>query len=157
MPEQAWMKLGRTLQIGHLGHPPHHNRSPTRGVTVLASAELVGFVPVADLGRARAFYEGVLGLPCVDASGIACVFDCSGTTLRVTLVPDFEPAAYTVVGWALSDLRTAVRYLVDRAVIMERFAGIDQDDDGIWTTANGDQVVWFKDPDGNTLSLTQPA
>jgi hypothetical protein len=45
MPEQAWMKLGRTLQIGHLGHPGHHNRSPTRGVTVVAGAELVAFVP----------------------------------------------------------------------------------------------------------------
>jgi catechol 2,3-dioxygenase-like lactoylglutathione lyase family enzyme len=126
-------------------------------VTVLASAELVAFVPVADLGRARAFYETVLGLPCVDASGIACVFDCRGTTLRVTLVPDFRPATYTVVGWAVPDLPAAVRYLIDREVVMQRFPGIDQDDDGIWTTDGGDQVVWFKDPDGNTLSLTQPA
>src|SRR5919199_6946420 len=151
MPGQAWMKLGGTLQIGHLGHPRHHNRSPTRGVTVLASAELVAFVPVADLGRARAFYETVLGLPCVDASGIACVFDCHDTTLRVTLVPDFTPAAHTVVGWAVPDLPAAVQYLVDRGVVMERYPGIDQDDQGIWTTPGGDQVVWFRDPDGNTL------
>jgi catechol 2,3-dioxygenase-like lactoylglutathione lyase family enzyme len=124
---------------------------------VLASAELVAFVPVADLGRARSFYENILGIPCVDASGFACVFDCGGTTLRATLVKDWKPAAHTVVGWAVKDLPSAVQYLVDRGVLMERYPGIEQDDRGIWTTPGGDQVVWFKDVDGNTLSLTQPA
>ena len=85
------------------------------------------------------------------------MFDCNGTTLRVTLVPDFRPAAHTVVGWAVTDLPAAVHHLIDRDVTMERFPGIDQDNDGIWTTDGGDRVVWFKDPDGNTLSLTQPA
>jgi catechol 2,3-dioxygenase-like lactoylglutathione lyase family enzyme len=123
---------------------------------MLATAELVAFVPVADLGRARAFYENILGLPCVDASGLACVFDCDGTTLRAALVEGFVPARHTVVGWAVSDLPAVVRYLTDRAVKMERFDGLDQDDRGIWTTPAGDQVVWFKDFDGNTLSVTQP-
>jgi len=124
---------------------------------VLASAELVAFVPVADLGRARSFYEDVLGIPCVDATGIACVFDCHGTTLRVTLVEGWRPYAHTVVGWAVADLRAAVQYLVDRGVAMERYPGVDQDDRGIWITPAGDQVAWFKDADGNILSLTQPA
>ena len=124
---------------------------------MLASAELVAFVPVTDLGRARSFYETILGLPCVDASGIACVFDSGGTTLRVTLVPELEPAAYTVVGWAVANLPAAVQELIERSVFMERYPGIEQDDRGIWTTPGGDRVVWFKDPDGNTLSLTQPA
>ena len=124
---------------------------------MLASAELVAFVPVADLGRARAFYENVLGIPCVDANRFACVFDCDGTTLRVTLVEDWKPAAHTVVGWAVGDLPAAVQHLSDRGVVMERFPGIEQDDRGIWVTPFGDQVVWFKDPDGNRLSLTKPA
>ena len=124
---------------------------------MLASAELVAFVPVTDLGRARAFYEGVLGLPCVDADRFACVFDCAGTTLRATLVEGFTPGGHTVVGWAVADLPAAVRYLTDRAIAMERYAAVEQDERGIWTTPAGDQVVWFKDLDGNTLSLTQPA
>jgi catechol 2,3-dioxygenase-like lactoylglutathione lyase family enzyme len=123
---------------------------------MLASAELVAFVPVADLGRARSFYENILGLPCVDANRSACVFDCHGTTLRATLVENFTPAGHTVVGWAVADLPAAVEYLTDRAVVMERYDGVEQDDRGIWTTPAGDQVVWFKDFDGNTLSLTQP-
>ena len=124
---------------------------------MLASAELVAFVPVADLGRARVFYETVLGLTCVDATAIASVFDCGGTTLRVTKVADFSPAAYTVLGWAVPDLGAAVRAIIERSVVMERYPGIEQDERGIWITPNGDLVVWFKDSEGNTLSLTQPA
>jgi catechol 2,3-dioxygenase-like lactoylglutathione lyase family enzyme len=124
---------------------------------LLASAELVAFVPVTDLGRARGFYEAVLGIPCVDATGLACLFDCGGTTLRATLVQGHTPAAWTILGWAVGDLPAAVQYLIDRGVAMDRYPGIDQDGRGIWTTPAGDQVVWFRDPDGNVLSLTQPA
>ena len=124
---------------------------------MLASAELVAFVPVADLGRARSFYETILGLPCVDANRSACVFNSHGTTLRATLVGDFVPAAHTVVGWAVPDLPAAVDHLTDHSIVMERYDGVEQDDRGIWTTPAGDRVVWFKDLDGNTLSLTQPA
>src|SRR5438105_8362958 len=123
---------------------------------MLASAELVAFVPVADLGRARSFYENILGLPCVDADRWTCVFNSNGTTLRATLVEEFVPGGHTVVGWAVPDLRAAVEYLTDRALSMERYDGIEQDERGIWTTPDGDRVVWFKDFDGNTLSLTQP-
>lgn len=124
---------------------------------MLDRAELVAFVPAADLGRARHFYETILGLPCVDATAIACVFDCGGTTLRVTKVADFSPAPYTVLGWAVPDLRAAVQTVIEHSMEMERYPGIEQDERGIWTTPNGDLVVWFKDPDGNLLSLTQPA
>ena len=123
---------------------------------MLGRAELVAFVPVPDLGRARAFYEAILGLPCVDEDRFGCVFDCAGTTLRATLVEGFTPARHTVVGWALDDLPAAVKSLAARGVKMDRFPGIEHDDQGIWTTPNGDKVVWFKDPDGNMLSLTQP-
>src|SRR3954466_2242247 len=123
---------------------------------MLASAELVAFVPVADLGRARRFYESTLGLLCVDASGFACVFDCAGTTLRVTLVEGFRPGAHTILGWAVGDLPATVRYLADRGLTLERYDGVEQDDPGIWTTPAGDRVVGFKDVDGKKLSLTQP-
>ena len=124
---------------------------------MLDRAELVAFVPATDLGRARHFYETVLGLTCVDATALACVVDCGGTTLRVTLVPDFSPAPYTVLGWAVPDLGAAVQRVIEQSVEMERYPGIEQDERGIWTTPNGDLVVWFKDPEGNILSLTQPA
>ena len=40
-------------------------------------------------------------------------------------------------------------------VRFEQYAGMDQDERGVWTAPGGAKVAWFKDPDGNTLSLTQ--
>jgi catechol 2,3-dioxygenase-like lactoylglutathione lyase family enzyme len=107
------------------------------------------------MARARSFYAGTLGLKLTDESPYACVFDANGTTLRVTAVPELIPAGYTVLGWLVDDIASAVRALVAREVEVKRFEGMEQDEQGVWTTPGGDKVVWFGDPDGNTLSLTQ--
>jgi len=122
---------------------------------VLESCDLVAFVGAADLDRARAFYEGVLGLPVTERTDFACVFDSGGTMLRVTAVPSVPQPGYTVLGWRVADITAVVRELVARGVIFLRFDGMHQDEDCIWTTPGGDRVAWFADPDGNTLSLTQ--
>jgi catechol 2,3-dioxygenase-like lactoylglutathione lyase family enzyme len=118
------------------------------------SSDLVAFVGVSDLSRAQAFYEGVLGLRLVHRDDFACVFDSNGTMLRVTAVPEVAPVPHTVLGWLVLDIKSTVEGL---DVQFHRYRGIDQDDDGIWTTPGGDRVAWFADPDGNTLSLTQHA
>jgi catechol 2,3-dioxygenase-like lactoylglutathione lyase family enzyme len=117
--------------------------------------DLIAFVPVTDLGRAREFYAGVLGLPQVDQSPFACVFRVGPTMLRVTPVGERVAAGYTVLGWSVVDIGGAVRALVDRGVAFARYDGMEQDDLGVWTAPGGDRVAWFHDPDGNTLSLTQ--
>ena len=122
---------------------------------MLESCDLVAFVGAADLDRARAFYEGVLGLPVTERTDFACVFDSGGTMLRVTAVPAVAQPGYTVLGWRVPDIRAVVRELTGRGVTVLRFDGMAQDEDGIWTTPGGDRVAWFADPDGNTLSLTQ--
>jgi catechol 2,3-dioxygenase-like lactoylglutathione lyase family enzyme len=122
---------------------------------VLGKADLVAFVATTDLGRARAFYAETLGLTLVDENPSACVFDANGTSLRVTAAPELEPAGYTVLGWLVDDISSAVRELVAREVELKRFEGMDQDEQGVWTTPGGDKVAWFADPDGNLLSLTQ--
>jgi catechol 2,3-dioxygenase-like lactoylglutathione lyase family enzyme len=122
---------------------------------VLGKADLVAFVATTDLGRARAFYAETLGLTLVDENPSACVFDANGTSLRVTAAPELEPAGYTVLGWLVDDISSAVRELVAREVEPKRFEGMDQDEQGVWTTPGGDKVAWFADPDGNLLSLTQ--
>jgi hypothetical protein len=83
------------------------------------------------------------------------VFDANGTMLRVTVVPDVAPPGYTVLGWRVDDIRTAVADLLTRGVVFVRYDGIEQDDSAIWTSPSGDMITWFTDPDGNTLSLTQ--
>jgi len=122
---------------------------------MLGSSDLVAFAASADLPRARAFYEGVLGLPVVEQDDFACVFDANGTMLRVTAVREVSPAGYTVLGWRVADIEAATAGLSARGVAFSRFDGMDQDDNGIWTSPGGAKVAWFTDPDGNLLSLTQ--
>jgi catechol 2,3-dioxygenase-like lactoylglutathione lyase family enzyme len=121
---------------------------------MLADAAFIGFIPVRDLVIARAFYAGTLGLRVVADTPFALVLDAGGTMLRLTPAP--EPAArpFTIAGWQVPDIDAAVRALAGRGVEFARYDGMAQDDLGVWATPGGDRVAWFKDPDGNTLSLT---
>jgi catechol 2,3-dioxygenase-like lactoylglutathione lyase family enzyme len=124
----------------------------------LGSSGLVAFVPTRDPGRARRFYEGTLGLRFVSADQFALVFTSHGTTIRiadVSAVPEFQPASFTILGWQVADAERAVRELAGRGVTFERYPGMDQDAAGIWRSPSGARVAWFKDPDGNILSITQ--
>jgi catechol 2,3-dioxygenase-like lactoylglutathione lyase family enzyme len=121
----------------------------------LAGAELMAFAATSDLPAARAFYGRALGLPMTGESPIACTFDAGGTTLRVNAVEKPVVAPYTVLGWTVGDLAKTIRELLSRGVDFERFDGVEQDEIGIWSSPGGALVAWFKDPDGNMLSLTQ--
>jgi catechol 2,3-dioxygenase-like lactoylglutathione lyase family enzyme len=122
---------------------------------MLESSDVVAFAAAADLPRARAFYERKLGLPVVEQNDFACVFDANGTMLRVTAVPAVSRAGYTVLGWRVADIDATVRGLAANGVVFNRYDGMNQDENGIWTTPGGEHVAWFADPDGNTLSITQ--
>jgi catechol 2,3-dioxygenase-like lactoylglutathione lyase family enzyme len=122
---------------------------------MLGSVPVMAFVPSTDLDRSRRFYEGTLGLPVSEVTPFACVLRAGGTVLRITKVDDLRPQPFTVLGWAVPDIRHIVRSLATRGVEFTRYPGMGQDSDGIWATPGGDLVSWFTDPDGNTLSLTQ--
>ncbi len=122
---------------------------------MLGQAKLVAFTAVSDAARARAFYRDVLGLRLVSEDGFAIVFDAHGTTLRVSLVKEVVAAPYTVLGWGVADIAAAVKGLSAAGVQFERYPWMEQDDLGIWSAPGGARVAWFKDPDGNLLSLSQ--
>jgi catechol 2,3-dioxygenase-like lactoylglutathione lyase family enzyme len=122
---------------------------------VLADSDLIGIVATTDLPRSRAFYADVLGLPIVEESPYACVFDAHGTMLRVTPVEQLTPAPYTVLGWAVADIAASTAELAARGVSFTRYDAMDQDEAGVWTSPSGAKIAWFTDPDRNTLSLTQ--
>lgn len=128
---------------------------PLIAPATLAGAELIAFMPSTDLATARAFYEQALGLPLAGESPIACTFDANGTTLRVIAVELIDAAPYTVLGWNVTDIEASIRELTSRGVQFERIKGVEQDELGVWRSPGGARVAWFKDPDGNTLSLTQ--
>jgi predicted enzyme related to lactoylglutathione lyase len=121
----------------------------------LPGSELIAFLATADLATARVFYEKGLGLPIAGESPIACTFDANGTTLRVIAVEKVTVAPYTVLGWNVADIEASIRELTSRGVVFERFEGVEHDELGVWRSPGGARVAWFKDPDGNTLSLTQ--
>lgn len=122
---------------------------------MLGNEELIAFAATTDPSRARDFYGGTLGLEIVEITPYACVFRVRKTVLRVAVVDRVEPVPYTVLGWSVRDIAAIVRELVAHGVPTLRYDGMDQDDLGIWKAPSGSQVAWFRDPDGNTLSLTQ--
>lgn len=85
----------------------------------------------------------------------ALVFDANGTQPRIQKVKSVEPPPFTVLGWEVPDIELAVADLNGRGVIFERFDFFEQDDLGVWRADDETRVAWFKDPDGNLLSVTQ--
>jgi len=123
---------------------------------MLGSLDIVAFVPTTDAAKARAFYEGALGLTFVKDDGFAMVLNANGIMIRVAKVgKEFVPAKFTILGWQVSDIENVVRALQAKGVHFEIFGFFKQDELGIWTAPTGDKVAWFKDPDGNVLSVSQ--
>lgn len=122
-----------------------------------ALTKMIGFVVTKNPEKAKAFYGGVLGFRELSDDKFAIVFDANGTMIRVTKAQEFTPAGGTVLGWEVDDIYAAIRELQPRGVHFEQFnlPFMKQDEFGVWTPPNGDRVAWFKDPDGNTLSISQ--
>ena len=116
---------------------------------------VIGFIPTRQPELAREFYEQRLGLRFVADDGFALVFRSGESMIRVVRVAEFTPAQFTILGWESSNIADDVQALVDRGVAFERYGFIQQDALGIWASPSGAKVAWFKDPDGNTLSLSQ--
>lgn len=136
------------------GTPQKTSPAGQRG-SVLGSQELVAFVATRDPSRAKEFYRDTLGLPLVSEDEFALVFDTAGTMLRVTRVQEVAAAKYTVLGWRVADIVRTATNLQTAGITFERYLGMQQDELGIWKSPSGARVAWFKDPDGNTLSITQ--
>ena len=122
---------------------------------MLTTASPIAFVSTTDPERARAFYQDALGLTYMADEGFALVFDLAGVMLRVTRVDELQAQPFTVLGWRVDDLEATVRELTGRGVAFERFPGMDQDELGIWRSPSGARIAWFRDPDGNVLSVSR--
>jgi catechol 2,3-dioxygenase-like lactoylglutathione lyase family enzyme len=137
------------------------NKVPLRyGVTgenfMAAPGTLVGFIPTRDGDAARDFYENKVGLHFISEDQFAIVFQSGENMIRLARTGSFTPAPFTILGWLTSHIERDVRGMSARGVKFERYDYMGpQDELGIWTTPGGDKVAWFKDPDGNTLSIAQ--
>jgi catechol 2,3-dioxygenase-like lactoylglutathione lyase family enzyme len=122
---------------------------------MLAASKLMGFVPTRDSLKARSFYEDKLGFQFVSDDPFALVMKAGESSIRIAKAKDFTPAPYTVMGWEVSDVEAVVKWLTQRGVAFEKYPFVQDRELGIWTTPGGDKVAWFKDPDGNVLSVSQ--
>jgi catechol 2,3-dioxygenase-like lactoylglutathione lyase family enzyme len=122
---------------------------------MLNKSKIVTFIATKQPDRAKDFYENTLGLRLVYDDAFAIVFDANGIMLRVQKVQELTPPNYTVLGWDAGDIHTEIKELLGRGVRCELYEWLEQDELGVWTAPSGAKIAWFKDPDGNTLSLTQ--
>jgi catechol 2,3-dioxygenase-like lactoylglutathione lyase family enzyme len=122
---------------------------------MLRSADITAFLATANPARAKAFYQDILGLSLLTDDQFALAFDANGTELRIQKVEKLKPHPFTALGWRVPDIAKAVAGLVKQGVTFERYEFMKQDKLGVWKAPSGAKVAWFKDPDGNLLSLTE--
>ncbi|MFM2225773.1 MAG: hypothetical protein RJA07_1975 [Bacteroidota bacterium] len=122
---------------------------------MLSDEKLKAFIPTINPEKAKKFYMDILGLTLLSEDNYALEFNANGTLLRITTVERLNPQPFTVLGWNVDNIVFLIQSLVSKGVVFERYDFFEQDELGIWTSPNGAKVVWFKDTDGNLLSLTE--
>ncbi len=116
---------------------------------------MVGFLVTTNPDAARRFYTEILGFRFISEDNFALAFDANGPMLRIGKAQKFTPAANTVLGWDVRDITATVSELTKKGLAFERYPQMSGDDLGVFTFPNGDKVAWFKDPEGNVLSVSQ--
>jgi catechol 2,3-dioxygenase-like lactoylglutathione lyase family enzyme len=122
---------------------------------MLGNTTLTAFVATSNPDRCKRFYEELLGLRLVTDDQFALTFECNGAELRIQKVQKLQPQPFTALGWKVTGIRDLATALAAKGIEFERYSFLPQDDRGIWTAPGGTQVAWFKDPDGNLLSLSE--
>jgi predicted enzyme related to lactoylglutathione lyase len=113
------------------------------------------FVPTMRPKKSKSFYKTTLGLKLLAEDDYGMEFDANGTLLRVIFVESFMAQPFTILGWNVPDISGIIKALNKKGVVCERYEFMKQDKLGIWKSPGGSKVAWFKDPDGNVLSLTE--
>ena len=122
---------------------------------MLEDKKLKAFIPTVDIEKAKDFYSNVLGLELISEDQYGMEFNTNGALLRITKVNKLTPHPFTVLGWDVDNLPFMIASLKKAGIEFERYNFLEQDDLGIWSAPGGVKVAWFKDPDGNLLSLTE--
>lgn len=117
--------------------------------------KLLGFIPSTDIQKSKVFYLETLGLSLLREDDFALELRSGESQIRINKVDHTPQNAYTVLGWSVSDIDSTTYQLSKQGVKFERYEGLNQNEMGICRFPNGSRVAWFKDPDSNTLSITQ--
>jgi predicted enzyme related to lactoylglutathione lyase len=128
------------------------------GASALSGAEMISFLPTADGARCRAFYEGKLKFSVLSDDSHFLLLETGGDRsrrIRVQKLQKLTPQSFTILGWDVRDIDATITELASSGVPCEHFPGVPQNERGIMDFPDGTRVAWFKDPDGNILSIAQ--
>jgi catechol 2,3-dioxygenase-like lactoylglutathione lyase family enzyme len=123
---------------------------------MLRDAPIVPYLPVANMARARKFYEGTLGLKPKEEYGGGVIYECGkGSWVFMYPSPGAGTSKASTAFWSVEDVVAEVAQLKARGVVFEEY-----DMPGIKmvnsiATAGGAKTAWFKDSEGNILAVTQ--
>ena len=133
----------------------HPSDIEKKGLRMFENTKAFSGFAVDDLGRAREFYEGTLGIRVSEEPEFLTLHLADGRDTLVYRKPDFTPATYTILNFIVDDVETAVDELSARGAEFERYEGFDQDEKGIARSDDGPTIAWFTDPAGNILSVLE--
>ena len=108
---------------------------------------------VSDIDRARRFYEDTLGMKVASDRPDGVLYDSGGTQFLVYPSQFAGTNQATAASWLVDDVDATVAELRERGVTFEEydFPGL-KTENGI-AAFDGGKAAWFKDPDGNILSV----
>lgn len=122
---------------------------------MLSNSRLQSIIWTSRIADAETFYRDVLNLSLRTKSDGTLVFSVGDSDLRVSPLPSTAPSEHTVLGFAVDDVDRTIAWLSHRGVVFERFDGFPHEKNGALVTPDNARVAWFRNLDGNLLSVVQ--
>ena len=123
---------------------------------MLTNSPIVPYIPVADVARARKFYEGKLGFKPREEYAGGVIYEC-GTGSWVFMYPSAGAGTSkaSTAFWAVDDVAAEVAELKARGVVFEEYNMPGIKTVNSIATGGGAKTAWFKDSEGNILAVSQ--
>ena len=125
-------------------------------ILMLRNTPIVPYIPVADLVRARKFYEEKVGLKSREVYAAGVIYECGkGSWVFMYPSPGAGTSKASTAFWAVDDVESEVAELKARGVVFEEYDMPNLKTVNSIATAGGAKTAWFKDSEGNILAISQ--
>ena len=122
----------------------------------LANASIVPYIPVANIQRARKFYEAIVGLRVREEFAGGVIYECgAGSWVFMYPSPNAGTNKASTAFWSVDDVEAEVAALKTRGVVFEEYDFPQMKTVNGIATGGGAKTAWFKDTEGNILAISQ--
>jgi predicted enzyme related to lactoylglutathione lyase len=122
---------------------------------MLSAAPIRAYIPARDVARARAFYEGVVGLRPKQEYAGGVIYECGGADVFLYPTPNAGTSKASQAFWTVADVEAEVAELKSRGVTFEEYDMPGFPMRNSIVTGGGAKTAWFKDSEGNILAISQ--